>query len=173
MLGTTVLTAEKTTGPLALGNMLFIIIAFLILMVILYFVAYGPLTKVLDQRAEKVTSDLDGAEQSRQQAEKLASQREEELKETRRQASDVVAKAQASARQQSDTLLAQANDRAATIGKQAEEDASKMKEDAIAGAKNDVASLSVAIASKLMQKELSVDDQKALINAYIADLDHK
>lgn len=162
-----------TLAVLPLGNMLFIIIAFLLLMLILKKVAYGPLTKILDERADKISSDIDGAESARQEAEQLASQRQSELAETRQNATKVVADAKASAQKQSDSLIAAATDRAASINQQAQTDAQKLKEDAISGAKNDVAALSVAIASKLMQKELSLNDQQALIDAYISDLETK
>ena len=167
MFGLTTLAAHQ----LPLGNMLFIIISFLVLMVILKKVAYGPLTKVLDERAAKISSDIDGAEKARQ--EKLAAQRQSELADTRQQATKVVADAKASAQKQSEALLAAASERATLINQQAQTDAEKLKEDAISNAKDDVAALSVAIASKLMQKELSLDDQQALIDAYISDLETK
>ena len=154
MFGLTTLAANK----LPLGNMLFIIISFLLLMLILKKVAYGPLTKVLDERADKISADIDGAEIARQDAEKLAVQRQSELADTRQQATKVVADAKASAQKQSDSLISTASDRATLINKQAQTDAEKLKEDAISNAKNDVAALSVAIASKLMQKELSLND---------------
>lgn len=169
MFGLTTLAANK----LPLGNMLFIIISFLVLMVILKKVAYGPLTKVLDERAEKISTDIDGAESARQEAENLAAQRQSELADTRQQATKVVTDAKASAQKQSDALVAVAAERANAINQQAQTDAEKLKEDAIANAKNDVAALSVAIASKLMQKELSLNDQQALIDAYISDLETK
>lgn len=169
MFGLTTLAANK----LPLGNMLFIIISFLLLMLILKKVAYGPLTKVLDERADKISADIDGAELARQDAEKLAVQRQSELADTRQQATKVVADAKASAQKQSDSLISTASDRATLIIKQAQTDAEKLKEDAISNAKNDVAALSVAIASKLMQKELSLNDQQALIDAYISDLETK
>ena len=142
-------------------------------MVILKKVAYGPLTKVLDERAAKISSDIDSAEKARQEAEKLAAQRQSELADTRQQATKVVADAKASAQKQSEALLAAASERATLINQQAQTDAEKLKEDAISNAKDDVAALSVAIASKLMQKELSLDDQQALIDAYISDLETK
>lgn len=169
MFGLTTLAANK----LPLGNMLFIIISFLLLMLILKKVAYGPLTKVLDERADKISADIDGAELARQDAEKLSVQRQSELADTRQQATKVVADAKASAQKQSDSLISTASDRATLINKQAQTDAEKLKEDAISNAKNDVAALSVAIASKLMQKELSLNDQQALIDAYISDLETK
>ena len=169
MFGLTTLAAHQ----LPLGNMLFIIISFLVLMVIFKKVAYGPLTKVLDERAAKFSSDIDSAEKARQEAEKLAAQRQSELADTRQQATKVVADAKASAQKQSEALLAAASERATLINQQAQIDAEKLKEDAISNAKDDVAALSVAIASKLMQKELSLDDQQALIDAYISDLETK
>ena len=169
MFGLTTLAANK----LPLGNMLFIIISFLVLMVILKRVAYEPVPKVLDERADKISADIDDAEAARQEAEKLALQRQSELTVTRQQATKVVADAKASAQKQSDSLIATASDRATLINKQAQTDAQKLKEDAIFYAKNDVAALSVAIASKLMQKELSLNDQQALIDAYISDLETK
>ncbi|WP_420062945.1 F0F1 ATP synthase subunit B [Leuconostoc lactis] len=169
MFGLTTLAAHQ----LPLGNMLFIIISFLVLMVILKKVAYGPLTKVLDERAAKISSDIDSAEKARQEAEKLAAQRQSELADTRQQATKVIADAKASAQKQSEALLAAASERATLINQQAQTDAEKLKEDAISNAKDDIAALSVAIASKLMQKELSLDDQQALIDAYISDLETK
>lgn len=169
MFGLTTLAAHQ----LPLGNMLFIIISFLVLMVILKKVAYGPLTKVLDERAAKISSDIDSAEKARQEAEKLAAQRQSELADTRQQATKVIADAKASAQKQSEALLAAASERATLINQQAQTDAEKLKEDAISNAKDYVAALSVAIASKLMQKELSLDDQQALIDAYISDLETK
>ena len=94
MFGLTTLAAHQ----LPLGNMLFIIISFLVLMVILKKVAYGPLTKVLDERAAKISSDIDSAEKARQEAEKLAAQRQSELADTRQQATKVVADAKAGAK---------------------------------------------------------------------------
>ncbi|MBU7456001.1 F0F1 ATP synthase subunit B [Leuconostoc fallax] len=165
MLETTILASVP------LGSMLFVLIAFLLLMWVLSKVAYGPLMNILDQRADKISSDLDGAETARQQAEELASKRQGELANARNEATKVVADAKASAQKQSDVLVSQASDRAQAINSQAEVEAQKLKDDAISSAKNDVAALSVAIASKLMQKELSLNDQQALIDAYISDLE--
>ena len=47
-------------------------------------------------------------------------------------------------------------------------DAEQARRDALKGAQNDVANLSIEIASKLIHKELNADDQKALIDSYIA-----
>ncbi|MBS9335165.1 F0F1 ATP synthase subunit B [Fructobacillus sp. M1-13] len=158
------------TKAMPLGDMVFIIVAFLLLMVILKKVAYGPLTKVLDQRADKINKDLDDASKKSADANTLVEQRQKELSESKTQASQMIATAKKSAKEQSDALIQAANTQVAGMRQSAEDDAVQMKEEAMTTAKKDVADLSVNIASKLIQKELSADDQRALIDAYLAEL---
>lgn len=142
-------------------------------MVILKHVAYGPLTKALDARADKINNDLDSAQKANEDAAKLAAQREQELADGKDQASQVISAAKKSAKDQSEALLKTANDQAVSLRKAAENDADQLKTEALASAKKDVADLSVTIASKLIQKNLSADDQRSLIDAYLADLDQQ
>lgn len=161
------LSMEKA---MPLGDMVFIIVAFLILMVVLKHFAWGPLTKVLDERADKINSDLDGAEKKNKDAQSLFDQREKELAAGKDQASQLISSAKKTAKEQSDSLIQAANDQVAGMRKTAQQDAADMKVEAMDTAKKDVADLSVNIASKLIQKELSADDQRALIDAYLAEL---
>ncbi|MDF7637525.1 F0F1 ATP synthase subunit B [Leuconostocaceae bacterium ESL0958] len=161
------------TKAMPLGDMVFIIVAFLLLMAILKHVAYGPLTKVLDERADKINHDLDSAQEANQQATELVEKRAQELKASKDEAGQVIAAAKKKAKDQSDALLQTTNDQVQGMKQAAERDAAQAKQEALASAKNDVAALSVTIASKLMQKELSADDQRALIDAYLAELDQQ
>ena len=52
----------------------------------------------------------------------------------------------------------------------AQADIEQQKKDALADSKNDVADLSIEIASKIIKKSLNADDQKALIDSYIEGL---
>ncbi|WP_061992605.1 F0F1 ATP synthase subunit B [Fructobacillus ficulneus] len=161
------------TKAMPLGDMVFIIVAFLTLMVILKYVAYGPLTQALDARADKINNDLDSAQKANADATALVAEREKELTEGKNQASQVITAAKKSAKDQSEALLKTANDQALSLKKAAEADADQLKVEALSSAKKDVAELSVTIASKLMQKNLSADDQRSLIDAYLADLDQQ
>ena len=52
----------------------------------------------------------------------------------------------------------------------AKKDIQQERQEALASVKNDVAELSIEIASKIIQKELSAADQKALVDSYIEGL---
>ena len=52
----------------------------------------------------------------------------------------------------------------------AKKDIEQQRQEAMSGIKNDVAELSIEIASKIIQKELNAEDQKALVDSYIEGL---
>ena len=56
------------------GLLLWTIITFIVLLTILWKAAWKPVVEALDARAEKVRSDIENADRSRQQAEKLLAQ---------------------------------------------------------------------------------------------------
>jgi len=80
-------------GKLALGDMLFILLSFVLLTAAVKKFAWGPVTKMMDARSEKISGDLDYADQERARADKLAKEREDALKNSRAEAIEIVNKA--------------------------------------------------------------------------------
>ena len=166
MAGLLVLGANQV----ALGDMLFILVSFIVLALLVKHFAWGPVTKMMDARSEKITGDLDYADQERTRAEKLAKEREDALKSSRAEAVEIVGKAKESGETQKKSIVSEAHSEAEEVRQRAKSDAAKAKEDAMAGAQNDIANLSLEIASKVISKELNADDQKSLIDSYIKEL---
>ncbi|WP_420360956.1 F0F1 ATP synthase subunit B [Companilactobacillus halodurans] len=157
-------------NQVALGDMLFILVSFIILALLVKHFAWGPVTKMMDARSEKITGDLDYADQERSRAEKLAKEREDALKNSRAEAVGIVNKAKESGETQKKSIVSDAHSEAEEVRQRAKSDAAKAKEDAMAGAQKDIANLSLEIASKVISKELNADDQKSLIDSYIKEL---
>ena len=67
-------------------------------------------------------------------------------------------------------IIQKANDDVTSLKANAQKDITRQKQEALDGVRNDVAELSIEIASKIIEKELSVDDQKDLIDKYIEGL---
>ena len=166
MAGLLVLGANQV----ALGDMLFILISFIVLVLLVKHFAWGPVVKMMDARSEKITGDLDYADQERTRAEKLAKEREDALKNSRAEAVGIVNKAKESGETQKKSILTEAHGEAEEVRQRAKSDAAKAREDAMASAQNDIANLSLEIASKVISKELNADDQKSLIDSYIKEL---
>ncbi|MGR3742042.1 F0F1 ATP synthase subunit B [Companilactobacillus sp. DQM5] len=161
-----VLGAETST----LGDFLFYIISFIILVVLVKHYAWGPVMKMMDERSAKITGDLEYADNERQKAEKLAIERENALKDSRSEAVKIVATAKENGENQKKAIINEAHLSAEAVRQKAEEEAKKAKADAMNDVRNDVTDISVLIASKLIKKELSVSDQESLVDSYIKEL---
>lgn len=163
-----VLAAEKGFDY---GDMLFYMVAFVLLMWLVKVFAWKPVTKMMNDRATKIANDIDSAEKSRSDAESLASQRRDALANSHQEASTIVADAKDAGNQQRDKIINQAQSDAQKLRENATSDIEQQRQDALVSARKDVADLSIEIASKIIHKQLNADDQKALIDSYIEGLE--
>lgn len=154
----------------SLGDTLFVLISFILLVLLVKHYAWGPVTKMMDKRVNKITGDLDYADKERKDAEQLKDQRSDALKSSKTEAVQIVSNAKKAGESQRTDIVNKAHAEASDINKRAQSDAKKAKQDAMQSVTNDVAQLSVDIASKIIGRELSVDDQKNLIDSYIKEL---
>lgn len=77
-------TAE---GGVQWGDFLFYLCTFLILIALVKHFAWGPVTEMMEKRADKIANDIDSAETARKKAEELAAKRESALKDSHVEAS--------------------------------------------------------------------------------------
>ncbi|ANY13694.1 F0F1 ATP synthase subunit B [Latilactobacillus curvatus] len=154
-----------------LGDSLFVLVVFIILVALVGKFAFGPVSKMMQDRSDKITNDLDNAARSREDAAKLAAQRATELKNSKSEAVEIVNAAKQNGEKQREGMVKLAQEEVQTLKQNAKKDIEQSRLDALNSVRDDVAQLSIEIASKLIKKELSVTDQKSLINSYIEGLD--
>ncbi|BBE26051.1 F0F1 ATP synthase subunit B [Latilactobacillus curvatus] len=154
-----------------LGDSLFVLVVFIILVALVGKFAFGPVSKMMQDRSDKITNDLDNAARSREDAAKLAAQRATELKNSKSEAVEIVNAAKQNGEKQREGMVTLAQEEVQTLKQNAKKDIEQSRLDALNSVRDDVAQLSIEIASKLIKKELSVTDQKSLINSYIEGLD--
>ena len=166
----TVQTLFAASHHIYLGNAIWYLVIFAILMLLVKHYAFGPVSDMMEKRRQKIIDDLDSAASDRKKAETLANEREAALKDSRQEATKILSDAKENAQKTSSEIVANANTDAASIRKKAEEDAKKAKTEALDAARDQVADISVAIAEKIIAKNLSAEDQKDLVNQFIKGL---
>ena len=152
------------------GDFLFYLIMFIIMLLIVKHFAWGPVTKMMDKRATKISNDIDSAEKARKEAEDLAAKRQTALENSRAEAAGIINRAKQNGEQQKASIVNAANEEVKTMKANAKKDIQQEKQDALSSVKNDVAELSIEIASKIIQKELTPESQKELVDSYIEGL---
>ncbi|HLR81357.1 MAG TPA: F0F1 ATP synthase subunit B [Bacillota bacterium] len=164
------LTIGANVGGLRVGDMLVTLIFFIILLALLKKFAWGPLMNVMEQRETYVANEIEAAEKSRKEAEAASQEAQARLKQTKEEAQKIINDAKEAGAQQEKNIIESAREEALRLKEAAEADIQSEKEKAIQALQDQVASLSVLIASKVIEKEISAQDQEKLINDYIKEV---
>ena len=153
-----------------IGDFILIAGSFLLLIFLVKKYAWGNITSVLDERAEKISSDIDGAEEARKKAEELASKREAELAGSRTEAKMIIENAKGTAEKSRADILAEAKLEAGRLKEKANQEIAQNKAEALQSVKGDVADLTISLAEKILSKNLDSQSHKELIDQYIDQL---
>lgn len=157
-------------AEISIINTLWYLIVFSILLLAVKHYAWGPVKDMMEKRRQKVIDDLDQAASDRKKAEILANEREAALKNSRQEATQILSVAKSNAQKTGKQIVSEAKAEASAIRERAKADAAQAKIDALNEAREEVADLSVTIAEKVIAKNLSVADQKDLVDQFIKGL---
>ncbi|ANB61968.1 ATP synthase F0, B subunit [Anoxybacillus amylolyticus] len=161
--------AEHHTG-INSGDIIFQLLMFVILLALLRKYAFGPLMGIMKQREEHIANEIEQAEKHHQEAKKLAEEQRALLKQARQEAQALMENARKLGEEQKEQIVAAARAEAERLKETAKKEIEREKEQAVAALREQVASLSVLIASKVIEKELTEQDQAKLINEYIQEV---
>ena len=125
---------------------------------------------ILDQRREAADKEITDAQAARAEAEVIKQTYEQNMKETRAKAEDLLLNAQRTANSRSEEIIGQAQQAAAQIKQKAAADIEMEKKKAINDAKNEISGLALAIAGKVVARELNSADQEQMIDRFIDEL---
>ena len=155
------------------GTTIVTLATFVILLALLKKFAWGPLKEVMDKRERDINKDIDDAEQAKINAQKLEEENRKTLKETQDEVQRILDDAKIQARKQHEEIIHEANVRANGMIETAQSEINSEKERALADINNQVSELSVLIASKVLRKEISEQDQKELVEKYLKEAGDK
>jgi F-type H+-transporting ATPase subunit b len=163
-------TINAAIGGLYVGDMLMQLLFFIILLFLVRKFAWGPVMDMMKKREDYVAGEIDAAEKSRTEAEQAAKEANEQLKQTKQEAQKIIEDARNAGASQEAQIIEAAKAESNRMKKAAKEEIESEKEKALQALQDKVASLSVLIASKVIEKEISAQDQEQLINEYIKEV---
>lgn len=155
------------------GDIIFQLAMFIILLALLKKYAWGPLMGIMKQREDHVAGQIDAAEKSRAEANKILEEQRALLKEARQEAHVLIENAKKQGDVQREEIIEAARAESERIKVAARIEIEQQKEKAVTAIREQVATLSVMIASKVIEKELTAADQEKLISEYIQEAGEK
>jgi len=125
---------------------------------------------VLDKRRETADKQIADAEAAKSEAAAIKQTYEENMRQAKTKADDMILSAQKTAAQRIEEIISQAQKQAAQIKTKAASDIEMEKKKAINEAKNEISELAMAIAGKVVARELNDADQDGMIDRFIEEL---
>ena len=125
---------------------------------------------VLDKRRETADKQIADAEAAKSEAAAIKQTYEENMRQAKTKADDMILSAQKTAAQRSEEIISQAQKQATQIKTKAASDIEMEKKKAINEAKNEISELAMAIAGKVVGRELNDADQDGMIDRFIEEL---
>ncbi len=125
---------------------------------------------ILDQRREAADKEITDAQAAKAEALSIKQTYEQNMKEAKAKADDILLTAQRTATVRSEEIISGAQAAAAQIKSKAASDIEMEKKKAINDAKNEISGLAMAIAGKVVERELNEQDQAGLIDRFIEEL---
>lgn len=155
------------------ARLIFNLINFFILMYLLKRYLYGPITEMLDKRAEQIKNDLNQADIRKKEAGKLKEKYETELQEARNKAQVILEEAENRGKDKALEIVEKAEREAERIKAQNLEEIKQAKEDARTELQQEIVSIALLAATIFMQEKLDKKQHEKLITQYINSLDKK
>jgi F-type H+-transporting ATPase subunit b len=154
-----------------IGLMIWTLLAFLVALWVLRKYAWPAITEALDKRQNAIVESIETAEKTRTEAQELLAEYRERLREARRQADEIVARARKAGDVHEREALEQAKVQREELMAQTRRDIEAETRRAIQEIRGEVADLTVLATEKVTRKTLDEDDQKRLVEDALNELD--
>lgn len=145
------------------GLFVWTILTFLILVALLARFAWRPLLQALERRQATIAQSLDDAQRARQELERLQRESTQIMAQARAEAESMLARSRSDAEALREELKQKARTEAAGIVKNAERQIQLETARAVQQIRHEAVDLSVAIASKILRRQVTREDNEALI----------
>lgn len=145
------------------GLIIWTTVTFMVVMLVLRFFAWRPIVKALDARSNKIHLDLDRAEAVRKEAEEKLQEYTGKLNSLRKEGQDIMAESRKAAEEIKQDIIESARREAEEIKARGLRDIQHALDHALETYHVQVVNVSVAVASQILGKKISADEQREFV----------
>lgn len=131
---------------------------------------YGPIMNMIEARQKEIDDLYADAGAAKENARALEAEYTQKLAVATQTGEEMVQQAVARGQKREDEIIRQANERADAILEKANADIRQEKKKAINDAKDEISVIAIAIAEKVVNRELNAADHEKLVDQFIDDL---
>ena len=146
------------------GLFIWTILTFLVLLALRAKFAWKPLLQALESRQDSIRKSLDDADRAKKELERLQHESTQIIQEARINAESIIAQSRTDAERVREELKQKAKEEAEAILRNAQQQIQLQTRQALHEIRHEVADMAVTIASKVLERNLSKEDNEKLID---------
>ena len=131
---------------------------------------FAPVMKMIQDRQAEIDGIYKDADEAKSQALSMEKEYREKLENARADSERLVKEAVARGQAREEEILRQAGQEADALRQRAAQDIAREKKQALNDAKDQISGIAMAIAEKVVGRELTEKDQSKLVDEFIAEL---
>jgi F-type H+-transporting ATPase subunit b len=154
-------------------NLFWILISastFIVFAGIAWYFGFSGLVANLETRRARIEQGLKDADEARREREAAATERQKTLAEARREASDILARAQRMAEEERERGIAETREEIGRLREQAVAEIDAERQRALAEVRGQVADLALLVAGKVIGETLDDQRQRRLVQQFLTEL---
>ncbi len=144
-------------------------INFGIFLILMSLILYKPVTRMLDQRAERIREALSEAERAREESARSGEEVQQALAEARDRAQQIIQQSQDIGRRMESEAREQAQRDAEAIVDRARQDIQRARDDAIEEVRREFTDLAIIAAERVINRSLDRDTHRALVDEVLQE----
>ena len=148
-------------------TMIFTWINLIILVFVMKKFLFKPVMNIFSQREQEVDSMYEKAEEAQKNAEALEKEYTESLSGAKEEAARIIKDATKEATLKGEQIVSDAKKDAAAVRSKAEKDIEREKQAAVNEIRDDIASIAVSVAEKVIEKDINEKDHEKLVEDFI------
>jgi F-type H+-transporting ATPase subunit b len=169
---TTTANAPQSKNPIlpSTPEIVWGLVSFAVLFFVMWKFAYPAINKMMQDRTERIRTNIDEAQNVRDEAEQILTDYQRQLADARNESNRIIEEARQAAEQLRHDMVRRADDEVAELRRRNAEDLQIAQERAISQLQSQVRNLAIELAEKVVGQNLDRDRNLQLVDQYIAEL---
>ena len=150
-------------------NFIWAAVNFILLFILLKIFLFKPANKIMDERTRTIQDDLDAAKKSKEEAEALKKEYEDNISDAKQKAQEIIMKAHEDAESEKSAILKKSQEEADQLISDANKTIENERKRVLAQAQTQIADLAIEAASKIIGENLDDEKNRRLVDKFLSD----
>ena len=153
-----------------LQSMIITWVAVLLLFFILWKLLYDPVSNFMEARKERIRAEMNDAKSLKEEAIRLRDDYDSRISLAKKESQEIIEAGRKRGEELKESIIAEAKEEANRIVEMARKDIERERNVALDEVKDQAGELAIMIASKIMEQNITVENQKNLVNKFIDEV---